>query len=82
MKLFIANFEKDITEEESQELFLCFGKVSYVKIWTDLESCESRGFGFVDMPDDYWAEQAIETLDKTYWHGKRLKVSKARDQRW
>lgn len=78
MKLFVANFDEDMTEEDLEEIFRDYGKVNSVKIWIDFDSGKSKGFGFVEMPDDYEAETAIDRLDGTRWRGRRLKVAKAR----
>ena len=80
MKLFVANFDKDVTEEDLDDLFGDYGKVTNAKIWIDFETGKSRGFGFVEMKDDLDAEDAIEELNGKRWHGMYLKVSQARNQ--
>jgi len=82
MNLFVANFNQDTTEDELDELFTSYGKVTNVKILTDFETGESRGFGFVEFKEDRDAREAIEQLDGKRWHGKHLKVSEARTQSW
>ena len=81
MKLFVANFNEDTTEEDLDELFRPFGKVRNVSIFTDWETGKSRGFGFVEFDDTRDAERAIEELDSRRWNGRHLKVSEARTQK-
>jgi RNA recognition motif-containing protein len=78
MKLFVANFDDDTTEEELDELFRRFGKVRDVSIFTDWDTGKSRGFGFVEFDDAKDAEKAIEELDSRRWNGMHLKVKEAR----
>jgi RNA recognition motif-containing protein len=49
MKLYMGNFSSDMTEHTLRELFEPLGTVSEVKLITDRETGESRGFGFVTM---------------------------------
>ena len=49
MKLYVGNFSFDMTELTLRELFEPFGTVSEVKLITDRETGQSRGFGFVTM---------------------------------
>jgi RNA recognition motif-containing protein len=81
MKLFVANFDKSVTQEDLNDLFSDYGKVMDVKIWIDWDTGESRGFGIVELEEDWEAEQAIHTLNGKCWRGMRLKVSQARPQR-
>ena len=78
MKLPLQGFSNNTTESDLERLFSKYGTVRYAEIAVDFETDESRGFGFVDMPDDGNAEEAIEKLDGRWWYGSRLKVSKAR----
>ena len=82
MKLFVANFTKDTTEDELDELFRTYGKIRSVSIFTDWNTGESRGFGFVEFDDVKDAEQAIEELDSKRWNGRHLKVQEAQSKPW
>lgn len=64
MNIFVGNLNFQTTEEQLQDLFLPFGEVSSVKIVTDKFSGRSRGFAFVDMPDQTEGENAINNLNK------------------
>ena len=81
MNLFVANFSDDITEEDLERLFGRYGKVTNVRIWIDFETGKSKGYGLVEIEDDWDAERAIEKLDGKRWHGMNLRVCKARTQR-
>ena len=78
MNLFVANFYEDITEEDLERLFGRYGEVVAARIWIDFETGRSKGFGFVELKDDWDAERAIERLDGKRWHGTHLTVCKAR----
>jgi len=77
-KLFVANFEDRVDEEDLERLFSRYGKVVDAKVWLDLETLKAKGFGFVEMQDEYGAERAIENLNGSWWRNRRLRVSFAR----
>lgn len=76
--LFVANLSEFVTEGDLESLFARYGSVVSVKIWIDLETGKSRGFGFVELDDDWGAERAIEKLNGKRLYGQRLKVQEAR----
>jgi len=80
MNLFVANFDKDTSEGDLERLFRRYGKVTEVRIWIDNKTGDSREFGFVEMPDKHEAREAIGELNDFLWGGRRLRVSKARNQ--
>jgi RNA recognition motif-containing protein len=82
MNLFVANFDEDVTEGDLHDLFGEYGRVMNARIWIDFRTGKSRGFGFVEIKDDWDAERAIEELNGTPWRNKHLKVSEARTQKW
>jgi cold-inducible RNA-binding protein len=77
MKLFVANFHSGTADYELEHLFSKYGTVDSAYVCHDFESGESRGFGFVEMPDEDDAEDAIDRLNGKWLNGKKLKVSKA-----
>jgi RNA recognition motif-containing protein len=81
MDIFVANFDEKVREDDLKELFSDFGRVDDVTIWYNSRTGESDGFGFVDMPNDREAEEAIEKLNGRWWNGKRLKVNEKRSRR-
>ncbi|HEY8517144.1 MAG TPA: hypothetical protein VIS07_16665 [Candidatus Binatia bacterium] len=76
--LFVSNFPFATTEDELRATFTAFGTVSSIRIIHDRETGRSRGFAFVEMADGDAADAAIESLNDTEFHGRRLVVSKAR----
>lgn len=78
MNIYVGNLSYGVTEEDLKEAFEAFGEVETVKIIKDRYSGESKGFGFVEMPDRAGAEAAIDGLDGTELKGRTIKVNKAR----
>ena len=78
MKLYVGNFSSDMTEHTLRELFEPFGTVSEVKLITDRETGQSRGFGFVTMGNVSEGNAAIKGLDGKDIGGRKLKVNEAR----
>jgi RNA recognition motif-containing protein len=78
MKLYVGNFSLDMTERTLRELFEPFGTVSEVKLITDRETGQSRGFGFVTMSNVSEGNAAIKGLDGKDKGGRKLKVNEAR----
>jgi RNA recognition motif-containing protein len=78
MNIYVGNLPYGITEDDLKEAFASFGEVETVKIIKDRYSGESKGFGFVEMPDRAGAEAAIDGLDGTELKGRTIKVNRAR----
>lgn len=80
MKLFVAGLPYDLNDEELQQIFEAYGNVASAKVILDRETRKSRGFGFVEFPDDAEAEKAIKALDGGSLEGKQLTVKVAVDK--
>ena len=80
MKLFVGNLPWSVTDQDLEEMFAAFGSVDSAKVITDRETGRSRGFGFVEMPDDS-ARSAIEDLNDSDIQGRKLTVNQARDRK-
>lgn len=78
MNIFISNLNYNTVEPELQALFENYGEVDSAKIITDRETGRSRGFGFVEMPNNEEAVKAIEELNQREFKQKVLNVSEAR----
>ena len=78
MNIFVSNLPFATTEDELQRLFYGYGEVERVRIVTDRETGQSRGFGFVEMPNDIQAHVAIAGLHGTSLGGRQLNVTEAR----
>jgi len=81
MNIYVGNLASDVNEEDLNNLFGEYGKVSSAKVIRDMFSQESRGFGFVEMPGQAEAQKAIEKLNTQELKGKNLIVSEARPRR-
>lgn len=78
MNLFVANISREVSEDTLKTLFSEFGEVSSVKITIDRLTGYSKGFGFVEMPNEQAAVDAIKKLGNKSFFGKNLIVSRAR----
>ena len=63
MKILIRNLDREITEDSIKALFEAHGKVEACDLVIDKETNASKGFGFVEMPDDNEANAAIKALN-------------------
>ena len=77
MNMYIGNLAYDVTENDLRDAFSEFGEVSSVKIITDKFSGRPKGFGFVEMPDNSEADQAIKALNGKVLNGRSIKVNQA-----
>jgi RNA recognition motif-containing protein len=78
MNLYVGNLSQDVTEEDLREAFGAFGEVSSAKVIKDNFSGASRGFGFVEMPNNSEADAAMKALNGEELKGKEIKISEAR----
>ena len=77
MNIYIGNLAYNTTEDDLRTMFAEFGKLETVKIITDKYSGQSKGFGFVDMPSNSEADQAIKALNGKFVNGRNIKVNPA-----
>src|SRR6187455_2464350 len=80
MKIFVAGLPYDLDDAELEEIFEKFGKVVSAKVAMDRETGKSKGFGFVEMPNDTEAKEAIEGLNDISLGKKPLIVKQAEDK--
>lgn len=73
--LYVGNLPYTTTDAELEALFTPFGRVDRVQVVFDRESGRSRGFGFVEMPDQLEADAAIERLNGSDMGGRALAVN-------
>ena len=78
MDIYVGNLSYTITVEELRDAFEQHGEVSHVKIITDRDTGRSKGFGFVEMPNEDEAEAAIEELNGAMLKGRSARVNQAR----
>ena len=77
MNIFVARLNFETTSEELESAFAQFGEVDSAKVIMDKFTGKSRGFGFVEMPNDDEAYQAIEALNDSEFYGNTIVVKKA-----
>lgn len=77
MNIFVARLNYDTSSEDLREAFQAFGEVDSANVIMDKYTGRSRGFGFVEMPDDDAALRAIEELNDTELQGRTIVVKKA-----
>ncbi len=80
ISIYIGNLPYDTTEDQVVELFKQFGEVNRAALVKDRETGRPRGFGFVEMPNDGEARQAIEELSGKDYQGRPLTVNEARNR--
>ena len=78
MNIYVGNLPFSTTQEELQQAFAAHGTVDTAKIITDRYSGRSRGFGFVEMPNDEEGRAAIEALNDSEMGDRKLKIEEAR----
>lgn len=78
MNIFVSNINYRTQEESLLDLFTSYGEVTSARIINDRETGRSRGFGFVEMPNDDEANAAIDALNGKEFEEKELNVSEAR----
>lgn len=78
MNIYCGNLSWNTTEESLRAAFEAFGEVSAVTIIKDRDTGQSRGFGFVEMPNDSEGQAAISGMNGSDLDGRPLKVDQAR----
>jgi cold-inducible RNA-binding protein len=77
LNIYVGNLSFSATESDLREAFQGFGTVEKAAIITDKVTGQSRGFGFVEMPNRDEAEKAIAALNGRDLKGRALKVNEA-----
>jgi RNA recognition motif-containing protein len=78
MNIYVGNLSYDVSEENLRQAFESFGQVTSARIIKDKYSGQSRGFGFVEMPEPTQAQAAINSLNGKELMGKQISVNEAR----
>ena len=78
MNIFVAKLNYDTQEDTLKSAFEAYGEVSSAKIIMDKFTGRSKGFGFVEMPDDNEGNQAINNLNESQLDGRQIVVKVAR----
>lgn len=77
MNIFVAKLNFKTRQEDLQSAFAQYGEVSSVKIVKDRETGRSKGYGFVEMPNDTEAQAAIDGLNEKELDGRVIVVKPA-----
>jgi len=67
-----------VTQDDLRDAFAAYGEISSVNLITDKFTGDSKGFGFVEMPNNSEADAAIKALNETPLKGRNLKVNQAK----
>jgi RNA recognition motif-containing protein len=78
MNIFVGNLERSANESDLREAFQAFGEVATASVIKDKFSGESRGFGFVEMPNGEEAQKAISMLNGKDLKGRAATVNEAK----
>lgn len=78
MNIFVSNLSFRMDQDSLKQLFENFGEVTSCKIMTDKFTGKSRGFGFVEMPNDTEGQSAIDGLNEKDVDGRNISVSIAK----
>jgi len=78
MNIFIAKLDYDTQEADLRNAFENYGEVSSVKIIMDKFTGRSKGYGFVEMPNDEEAMEAINNLNESELDGRTIVVKKSK----
>jgi RNA recognition motif-containing protein len=79
--IYVGNLAFSTTSADLETLFAAHGEVAKAQVVTDRETGRSRGFGFIEMPNDAEAAAAIKAVDGKSVDGRQLKVNVAKDRR-
>jgi RNA recognition motif-containing protein len=78
MNIYVGNLAWTSKDDTLREAFEAYGEVSSAKVITDRDTGRSKGFGFVEMPNDGEAQTAIDALHGQEPDGRTWKVNEAR----
>ncbi len=77
MNIYVGNLSYKTTDDDLRQHFERFGEVSSAKVITDRTTGQSKGFGFVEMPNKNEAEEAVEQTNGAEMNGRQLRVNEA-----
>jgi RNA recognition motif-containing protein len=81
MNIYVGQLPYNTSEEELKSIFTEYGEVASLNLITDKFSGQSKGFGFIEMPNNAEADQAIKALNKSMLKGREIKVNQAEERR-
>ena len=81
MNIYVSHLSWGTSSEGLGNLFMQFGEVASANVITDRETGRSRGFGFVEMPNEEEGQKAIDQLNGTSFEGQTINVARPREER-
>ncbi|NEX21640.1 RNA-binding protein [Thiorhodococcus mannitoliphagus] len=78
MNIYVGNLAYAVTQDDLREAFAAYGQVESANLITDKFTGDSKGFGFVEMPNNSEADAAIKALNETPLKGRPLRVNQAK----
>ena len=78
MNIYVGNLPYGVTEENLRETFEPYGEIASLNLISDKFTGQSKGFGFVEMPNNSEADAAIKGLNGTMLSGRKLTVNQAK----
>jgi RNA recognition motif-containing protein len=78
VQIFVGNLAFTATEQDVRQLFEPYGTVETIRLMTDRDTGQPRGFGFIDMPDQREAQAAIAGLRGQELAGRTLNINEAK----
>lgn len=78
MNIYVGNLSYQMNESDLKTMFEAYGSVDTARIVMDRDSGRSKGFGFVEMPEQEQALAAIKALHETEMNGRNITVNEAR----
>ena len=81
MNIYVGNLHFNLSEDELKEIFEEYGEVTSAKVITDKYSGRSKGFGFVEMPNDAEGEAAIKNLNGVDMKGRNMTVNQSEERK-
>jgi RNA recognition motif-containing protein len=81
MYIFVSNISFKVREQALSELVSQYGEVASVRIIKDKETRRSKGYGFVEMPNDSEANAAINALNGTSHYERNIVVAEAKGRK-
>ena len=77
MDIYVGNLAYKTTDDDLRTLFSAHGEVTSARVVTDRVSGQSKGFGFVEMPDRDAAQKAIDAINGQDFQGRKLRVNES-----
>ena len=78
MKLYVGNLPYNISDDQLEAMFTKFGQPDSARVITDRDTGQSKGFGFLEMPESGEAEAAVNNLNGRDLMGRKINVNEAR----